>query len=841
MDVGLYTSGGTLVLTTTTNASGLYTFTVMPGDYYLQFAKPAGYTFTTQTTGTNTGSDPSTVTGKTGTITLTSGQTDKTWDAGLYQMAVLGNFVWDDLNANGTQDALEPGISGVDVGLYTSGGTLVLTTTTNASGLYTFTVVPGSYYLQFAQPAGYNFTIQTAGTATGSDPSVVTGKTGTFTLTSGQTDRTWDAGLYQMATLGDYVWLDDNGDGLQGGLEPDLASVSVGLYTSGGTLVLTTTTNASGLYTFTVTPGDYYLQFAKPAGYTFTTQTTGTATGSDPAAATGRTGTITLTSGQTDKTWDAGLYQMAVLGNFVWDDLNANGIQDALEPGLNGVDVGLYTSGGTLVLTTTTNASGLYTFTVMPGDYYLQFAKPAGYTFTTQTTGTATGSDPAAATGRTGTVTLTSGQTDKDWDAGLYQMAALGNFVWDDLNANGIQDALEPGISGVDVGLYTSGGTLVLTTTTNASGLYTFTVMPGDYYLQFAKPAGYTFTTQTTGTATGSDPAAATGRTGTITLTSGQTDKTWDAGLYQMAVLGNFVWDDLNANGIQDALEPGISGVDVGLYTSGGTLVLTTTTNASGLYTFTVMPGDYYLQFAKPAGYTFTTQTAGTADGSDPAAATGRTGTITLASGQTDRTWDAGLYQLAVLGNFVWDDLNANGIQDALEPGLNGVDVGLYTSGGTLVLTTTTNASGLYTFTVTPGDYYLQFAKPAGYTFTTQTAGTATGSDPAAAATGRTGTITLTSGQTDTAWDAGVFAGAALGNFVWDDLNANGTQDALEPGISGSGCRSLHFGRNACADHDDQCQRAVHLHGHAGRLLSPVCQTGGLHLYDPDGWHSHRE
>ncbi len=114
-------------------------------------------------------------------------------------------------------------------------------------------------------------------------------------------------------------------------------------------------------------------------------------------------------------------------------------------------------------------------------------------------------------------------------------MAVLGSFVWDDLNANGIQDALEPGIGGVNVGLYTSGGTLVLTTTTNASGLYTFTVTPGDYYLQFAKPAGYTFTTQTAGTATGSDPTAASGRTGTITLTSGQTDKTWDAGLYQMA------------------------------------------------------------------------------------------------------------------------------------------------------------------------------------------------------------------------------------------------------------------------------------------------------------------
>ncbi|MBK7608862.1 MAG: hypothetical protein IPI18_17550 [Saprospiraceae bacterium] len=41
-------------------------------------------------------------------------------------------------------------------------------------------------------------------------------------------------------------------------------------------------------------------------------------------------------------------------------------------------------------------------------------------------------------------------------DLGLYAPAAIGNFVWHDLNANGIQDPGEPGISGVSVSL--SGG-----------------------------------------------------------------------------------------------------------------------------------------------------------------------------------------------------------------------------------------------------------------------------------------------------------------------------------------------------------------------------------------------
>ena len=32
-------------------------------------------------------------------------------------------------------------------------------------------------------------------------------------ITTAETDLTWDAGLYQPAALGNYVWLDENGDG----------------------------------------------------------------------------------------------------------------------------------------------------------------------------------------------------------------------------------------------------------------------------------------------------------------------------------------------------------------------------------------------------------------------------------------------------------------------------------------------------------------------------------------------------------------------------------------------------------------------------------------------------
>ncbi len=49
-------------------------------------------------------------------------------------------------------------------------------------------------------------------------------------------------------------------------------------------------------------------------------------------------------------------------------------------------------------------------------------------------------------------------------DFGYYDTpASIGNFVWDDLNGNGIQDAGEPGIDGVEVTLmvnYPNGATI---------------------------------------------------------------------------------------------------------------------------------------------------------------------------------------------------------------------------------------------------------------------------------------------------------------------------------------------------------------------------------------------
>jgi protocatechuate 3,4-dioxygenase beta subunit len=342
----------------------------------------------------------------------------------------------------------------------------------------------------------------------------------------------------------------------------------------------------------------------------------------------------------------------AELGDFVWEDTNGNGQQDAGEPGIAGVKVdlsgagldGVFGTGDDTSGSQLTASNGKYLFKgLMPGKYQVQFTAPGGYGFTATDAGSDLSDSDADGAGLTGVYTLVSNESNLTVDAGLHRPASLGDYVWHDLNANGVQDAGEPGIAGVTVTL--SNGA---TTTTDASGFYQFTgLVPGNYSVSFPAPSGYIRTTADAGSddAVDSDANVVTGQTGAYVLKSGDSDLTADAGYYRLASLGDRVWVDANANGIQDSGETGLGGVVVKLY-SGSTLVGTTSTDANGNYLFSgLMPGSYSVQFVAASGYVFSPRDQGANDAvdSDADAISGSTGSYTLVSGQLQLTVDAGL------------------------------------------------------------------------------------------------------------------------------------------------------------------------------------------------------
>ncbi|MCZ7639774.1 MAG: SpaA isopeptide-forming pilin-related protein [Verrucomicrobia bacterium] len=114
----------------------------------------------------------------------------------------------------------------------------------------------------------------------------------------------------------------------------------------------------------------------------------------------------------------------------------------------------------------------------------------------------------------------------------------------------------------------------------------------------------------------------------------------------ECASIGDFVWQDFDYDGIQDAHEPGVAGVTVQLLDCLDNVLAETTTDADGYYLFAdLIPGNYRIRVLAPDGYVLSPQDQGSDDALDSDAdANGLMACTTLEPGEHDPTWDAGLY-----------------------------------------------------------------------------------------------------------------------------------------------------------------------------------------------------
>lgn len=200
----------------------------------------------------------------------------------------IGNRVWKDLNGDGRQDAGEPPLPGVTVNLYDGSGGLVGTTETDADGGYLFgsaNVAGGlrartDYVIALDEPGDYATGaplegLEPAPHGVGSeehDSDGVVPSGGAYpqaevtTGEAGADDHSYDFGFREPVTLvsiGDYVWLDADGDGLQGASEKPAPGVEVRLLDAGGALVDSATTGSDGAYAFAGLPAgtDFTIEF----------------------------------------------------------------------------------------------------------------------------------------------------------------------------------------------------------------------------------------------------------------------------------------------------------------------------------------------------------------------------------------------------------------------------------------------------------------------------------------------------------------------------------------------------------------------------------------------------
>ena len=121
------------------------------------------------------------------------------------QNATLGDFVWNDLNQNGLQDAGEPGVTNVLVRIYDGTGTNLAgqARTDSNGGYFIYALEPNlSYQIEVLAPTNYVFTLLDQGPNDNVDSDVETntGRSGFFPLFSGTTNQSLDAGMYLPPT-----------------------------------------------------------------------------------------------------------------------------------------------------------------------------------------------------------------------------------------------------------------------------------------------------------------------------------------------------------------------------------------------------------------------------------------------------------------------------------------------------------------------------------------------------------------------------------------------------------------------------------------------------------------
>ncbi len=269
----------------------------------------------------------------------------------------------------------------------------------------------------------------------------------------------------QFASIGDTVFRDTDGDGIQDAGEPGIPGVIVRLTGMGRSTF--ERTDSSGNFLFErLAGGDYVIDVRE----TSTALSGLVATTPDPRD-------VTVGTGEAKLDVDFGFGTPGAIGDTVFRDLNGDGDQDLGEPGIAGVTVELRDSTGTtLIDSDVTDGNGKYGFEDVPaGDYLVdvdQNSPSLSGLFLTSV-------DPEPRS-----VSLAANAIMMDVDFGYDDTPSgrIGGTVFLDDDLDGFHGPGEPGINAVTVELKQFDGVTLASTETDADGNYSFEeLLAGEY------------------------------------------------------------------------------------------------------------------------------------------------------------------------------------------------------------------------------------------------------------------------------------------------------------------------------------------------------------------------
>ncbi len=485
--------------------------------------------------------------------------------------------------------------------------------------------------------------------------------------------------------------------------------------------------------------------------------------------------------------------EFAEIGDFVWNDLNRDGIQDVGEPGIEGVTVHLWSADEEcepieIIETTMTDEDGYYLFDgLRAGNYRVQFELPDGDWVFSPKDADGEGiegevnSDADETNGVTDCVELEPGDSKLFVDAGMYELfevlqvskTADTSFdrthlwdidkwvetefghtigeeeypkIWLWVDGSGDECAtwyVEVTYLGSEDDNYNVSGEVTIENTGDLDAVITDVedVLGGvAVNVDFGVAFPYTLAAGDTITGTYSEDDYFEGMN-EVTVTTERDDYFADAAI---------VWGD-PANEFYDVVDVIDESDLFGLVPLG-------TLDAADYLPGATVEFSYSECFAW-------------ADYDDPDPASWRydnTATIVQTEQSASAVLKVNWMPPAEIGDFVWNDLNRDGIQDEGEPGIEGVTVHLWSADEEcepieIIDTMMTDADGYYLFDgLMPGNYRVQFVLPDGtWYFSPQNADGEgiegefnSDADPM---TGITDCVTLEAGDSKLFVDAGMY------------------------------------------------------------------------------------
>ena len=266
-----------------------------------------------------------------------------------------------------------------------------------------------------------------------------------------------------------------------------------------------------------------------------------------------------------------------------YEDIDGDGFRDQGEPGLAGRTIfidananGTFDAGE---ISTITDTSGAYAFTGLQAGTSLVIAQSlqVGWLVTAPATGAHY-------------IVIVSGQTLADNDFGNFRLAEIRGITFNDLNANGLQDAGESGLAGwtiyIDANNNGQREATERTVVTNDAGAYLLTNLgPGNAVVRQEAQAGWGQTKPSSGKYE-------------VAMTSGLLAEQRDFGVVELGSLSGIKFEDIDGDSVRDAGEPGLPGWTIfidananGLLDAGETSAVT---DETGQYRFAgLLPGAY--------------------------------------------------------------------------------------------------------------------------------------------------------------------------------------------------------------------------------------------------------